>query len=496
MPVRKSNPTPRRRDPAAAPRGASLASAFTVSLHYDRRLFKEDIAGSVAHAKMLARQKIISQQDAEKIVTGLKQIEQEIEAGKFKWKPELEDIHMNIESRLIEVIGDSAGRLHTARSRNDQVATDTRLWTKKQASEAVARLRRLQRDLVDVADGRDGLSSTRVSPPPSPSLSKEERTWNVEAVLPGYTHLQRGQPVTLGHHMLAYFELFGRDAARFARARDSADVLPLGSGALAGLPYPLDRPSVAQELGFANISANSMDAVSDRDFMLDFMHAAAVCQMHLSRLAEDLIIWSSEEFGFVRLSDEYTTGSSIMPQKRNPDFAELVRGKTGRVFGDYIGLLTALKGLPLTYNRDLQEDKEALFDAADTVLASIEAAAGMLRGARFDIARMRAAAEKSYVLATDIADYLVRKGVPFREAYIVVAELSKQARAAGKGFGELLLKDYRVASAKFGVDVLKITVDSAVAARDVPGGTAPGRVREALQEAYRQLALAGQAGEW
>jgi argininosuccinate lyase len=293
--------------------------------------------------------------------------------------------------------------------------------------------------------------------------------------------------------MLAYFEMFGRDAARFARAGDSTDVLPLGSGAMAGLPYPLDRPSVAKELGFASISANSMDAVSDRDFMLDFMHAAAVCQMHLSRLAEELIIWSSEEFGFVRLSDEYTTGSSIMPQKRNPDFAELVRGKTGRVFGDYIGLLIALKGLPLTYNRDLQEDKEALFDAADTVLASMEAAAGMLRGARFDIAQMRAAAEKSYVLATDIADYLVRKGVPFREAYIIVADLSKQARAAGKGFGELSLKDYRMASAKFGVDVLKITVDSAVAARDVPGGTAPGRVREALQEAYRQLHTAGQA---
>ena len=527
MPARATSKplkTSKRRDPAAAPRGAALASGFTVSLHYDRRMFREDIAGSVAHAKMLARQGIISKQDADKIVRGLGQSEKEIEAGAFKWRPELEDIHMNIESRLYEVIGEAAGRLHTARSRNDQVATDTRLWVKKQTTEAVSRLRGLQRACLDVADGRDGFSSTRGSPSPSPSPSEGEGiprasfsakgegrsalptpqpspsegegAWNVEAVLPGYTHMQRGQPVTLGHHMLAYFEMFGRDAARFAAARSAADVMPLGSGALAGLPYPLDRASVAAELGFSQVSANSMDAVSDRDFMLDFIHAAAVCQMHLSRLGEELVIWSSEEFGFVRLSDEYSTGSSIMPQKRNPDFAELVRGKTGRVLGHYVGLLTTLKGLPLTYNRDLQEDKEALFDAADTVLASLEAAAGMVRGATFDTARMRAAAEKSYVLATDIADYLVGKGVPFREAYITVAALSKQAKSAGRGFGELSLKDYQKASPKFGKDVMKITVDSAVAARNTPGGTAPGRVREALQDAYRRLSLAQQAGEW
>jgi argininosuccinate lyase len=446
--------------------GPGLASQFTASLHYDRRLFREDIAGSIAHARMLARQKIIAKADSEKIVSGLKQIGEEIEGGNFNWRPELEDIHMNIESRLFEVVGDAAGRLHTARSRNDQVATDTRLWVKGQAASAIARLRRLQRALLSIAET------------------------HADSVMPGYTHLQRGQPVTLGHHMLAYFEMFDRDAARFAAARRGADTLPLGSGAMAGVPYPLDRHSVAAELGFADISANSMDAVSDRDYMLDFMHSANVCQLHLSRLADEVITWSSEEFGFVRLSDAYTTGSSIMPQKRNPDFAELVRGKTGRVFGHYLALLTVLKGLPLTYNRDLQEDKEALFDSADTVLASLDAAAGMLSDATFNADRMRAAAEKSYVLATDIADYLVRKGVPFREAYVIVQALSREARAAGKGFGELSLTDYRAASPKFGSDVARITVDASVAARDLPGGTAPGRVREAVQEAYRRLYIA------
>ncbi len=478
---------------ASAPRGADLASQFTVSLHYDRRLCKEDIAGSIAHARMLARQGIIPKADAEKIVKGLGQIEKEIEEGTFKWKPDLEDIHMNIESRLYEVIGDAAGRLHTARSRNDQVATDTRLWAKKQASEAIARLRRLQRALVDVADGTDGRAAV---PTPLPSPLQGEGTPNAESVLPGYTHLQRGQPVTLGHHMLAYFEMFDRDAARFTRARAAADVMPLGSGAMAGVPYPIDRASMANGLGFSRISTNSMDAVSDRDFMLDFLHAAAVCQVHLSRLGEELVLWSSEEFGFVRLPDSYTTGSSIMPQKRNPDFAELARGKTGRVFGHLIGLLTVMKGLPLTYNRDMQEDKEALFDAADTVLVTLEAAAGMVAGAQFDTARMRAAAGKSYVLATDIADYLVGKGVPFREAYVIVQDLSRRAKAAGKGFGELALKDYQAASLKFGPDVMKVTVDSSVVARDVPGGTAPGRVREALQDAYRRLYTARAAGEW
>ena len=463
--------TEQKKDPAAAARGEKLASDFTQSLHYDSRLYREDIAGSIAHAKMLGRQGIIAETEAQKIVEGLRQVEKEIAAGKFPWKPDLEDIHMNVESRLHEIIGPTAGRLHTARSRNDQVATDTRLWVKKTAAETVRALRKLQRAL----------------------LAQAEK--HTETVLPGYTHLQRGQPVVLGHQLLAYFEMFERDAGRFAVAGRSADVMPLGSGAMAGSPYPLDRGWVAQVLGFGAISANSMDAVSDRDFILEFQFAAAVTMAHLSRISEELIIWSSEEFGFVRLPDEYTSGSSIMPQKRNPDFAELIRGKTGRVYGSLVALLTTVKGLPLTYNRDLQEDKEGLFDAADTVLAALDAAAGMVSGMQVSVARMRQAAEKSYILATDIADYLVRKGVPFREAYIAVSELAKRSTAAGKGFSELTLEDFRSASPLFDADVMQVTLESAVAARDVPGGTAPSRVRDAVQQAYGKLHRAASLGE-
>jgi argininosuccinate lyase len=460
-----------KKDPAAAARGGKLASDFTQSLHYDSRLYREDITGSIAHAKMLGRQGIVPEADAEKIVKGLREIEKEIEAGKFVWKHDLEDIHMNVESRLHEIIGPAAGRLHTARSRNDQIATDTRLWVKKTSSEAVRALRKLQRALLAQAEQHTG------------------------TILPGYTHLQRGQPVVLGHHLLAYFEMAHRDAGRFLAAQRAADVMPLGSGAMAGSPYPLDREWVAEELGFGAISANSMDAVSDRDFILYFLFAAAVTMAHLSRMAEELIIWSSDEFGFVRLPDEYTSGSSIMPQKRNPDFAELVRGKTGRVYGSLTALLTTVKGLPLTYNRDLQEDKEGLFDAADTVLAALDAAAGMVSGMQINRLRMRQAAEKSYVLATDIADYLVRKGVPFREAYIAVSELAKRSIAAGKGFSELTLADFRSASPLFDADVMQVTLESAVAARDVPGGTAPVRVKNAVQQAYGRLHRAVSEGE-
>ena len=307
-------------------------------------------------------------------------------------------------------------------------------------------------------------------------------------MLPGYTHLQRGQPVLLAHHMLAYFEMLERDAARFDAALRSADVLPLGSGALAGVPYDIDREFVARELGFASVGRNSMDAVADRDFVLDFLSAAALCMMHLSRLAEELVIWSSSEFGFVRLGDAYTSGSSIMPQKRNPDFAELVRGRTGRVYGHLTAALTTMKGLPLTYNMDLQEVKEVLFDAEDIVLPSLTAAAGLLETAGFDVDRMRQAAEESDVLATDIADYLVARGLPFREAHIVVSDLTHEAAAAGKRLDGLSLDDYRAASPLFEADVLKINVDSSIAARDVPGGTAPARVEEALADAGARLA--------
>ncbi len=452
-----------KNNPAAAARGSELASDFTVSVHYDSRMYREDIMGSIAHARMLGRQGIIEQDEAEKIVEGLTKIGDEIDAGEFEWKYELEDIHMNVESRLYELIGEAAGRLHTARSRNDQVSTDTRLWTQVACGRAFDACVELQHALVDLAEK------------------------HVDTILPGYTHLQRGQPVVLAHHLMAYFEMFDRDSTRFAQAAESADVMTLGSGAMAGVPYPIDRDWVAEQLDFSEISRNSMDAVSDRDFIVEFLTAASLAMAHLSRLSEELIIWSSDEFGFIKLSDEYTSGSSIMPQKRNPDFAELVRGKTGRVYGSLMGLLTTIKGLPLTYNRDLQEDKEGLFDAADTVITSLESAAGMISGMAVNTDRMRQAAEKSFVLATDIADYLVGKGVPFREAYIAVSELSKQCIADGVGFGELTLEDFQRASDLFDEGVMEITLESAVAARDVPGGTAPNQVREAIKEAKELL---------
>ena len=464
-----NNNTP---DPAASARGAQLASNFTASLDVDRRMYREDIAGSIAHARMLARQGIISRTDADRIVGGLHQIESEIESGEFAWKEELEDIHMNVESRLFELIGDAAGRLHTGRSRNDQVATDSRIYAKRAAGDTVRAVRLTQRALLKQASD------------------------HFDTVLPAYTHLQRGQPITLAHHLLAYFEMLDRDAARFAAARDAADVSPLGSGAMAGVPYPLDRESAAAELGFSAISSNSMDAVSDRDYMLDFVYASAVCMTHLSRLAEELIVWSSDEFGFVSMAEAFTSGSSMMPQKRNPDFAELVRGKTGRVYGSLVTLLSTLKGLPLTYNRDLQEDKAPLFDAADTVLASLETAEGMVRTARFDSGRMRQALDQSAALATDYADYLVAKGVPFRQAHIILTELTRNASDAGKRLGDLALDELRTSSDRFDVDALEITAESSIASRDVPGGTAPRRVREAMQNAYGKIWRAYAAGEW
>ena len=441
------------------------SQAYTSSIHYDRRLYRQDIAGSIAHARMLAKQGIISTADAEAIVGGLEAISDEIEAGSFPWREELEDIHMNIESRLSDKIGDTAGKLHTARSRNDQVALDVRLYTKEVISHVLDAIHELQAALLKQAEA------------------------NARVIMPGYTHLQRAQPVLFAHHMLAYFEMLARDGQRFKQAHQRADVLPLGSGALAGVPYPIDREFVAKELGFGVISTNSMDAVADRDFLLDFQSAAAICMVHLSRLAEELIIWSSEESGFVRLSEQYTTGSSIMPQKRNPDFAELARGKTGRVFGHLVGLLTVLKGLPLTYNRDLQEDKEGLFDTVDTLLLTLKVFADMVSTMQINPDRMREAAQGGYALATDIADYLVAKGMPFREAHGVVVELSAHAAGQGKRFDELSLETYRRFSHLFDEDVYSITVESSVAARDVPGGTAYRQVKRALSEAKARLDL-------
>ena len=436
---------------------------YTVSIHYDRRLYRQDIAGSTAHARMLARQGIISAEDADAIVGGLAAVQKEIEADEFPWDPSLEDIHLNVESRLTQLIGQAGARLHTGRSRNDQVALDLRLYTKEVAEAAVEGITGLQRALVLLA----------------------ERYQDV--VIPGYTHLQRAQPVLFGHHMLAYFQMLQRDAGRFRDCHRRADVLPLGSGALAGVPYPTDREFLARELGFGEVSRNSMDAVSDRDFLVEYQAAASLCMMHLSRLSEEIVLWASQEFGFIRLAEEFTTGSSIMPQKRNPDFAELARGKTGRVYGNLVGLLTVLKGLPLTYNRDLQEDKEGFFDSVDTLLATLSVFQGMLQGLELNVEGVTRLAGESYMLATDLADYLVSKGVPFRQAHGIMRALCRYCEEQDRGLQELDLGEYHGFSAHFGEDVYRITAASSVAARDNPGGTAPNRVAEELREAKRLL---------
>ncbi|MDA0263694.1 MAG: argininosuccinate lyase [Chloroflexi bacterium] len=441
-------------------------SRYTVSIDYDRRLYQQDIAGSVAHAKMLAKQGIISQEDAAQIAQGLAGIKQEIEDGSFPWDPALEDLHMNIESRLHQTIGAAAGRLHTARSRNDQVAVDLRLYTKETIVALVRGLRGVQRALTGLAEQYH------------------------DVVMPGYTHLQRAQPVLFAHHMLAYFEMFQRDIGRFHDCHQRTDVMPLGSGALAGVAYQTDREFLAKELGFSRISANSMDAVSDRDFVVEFLAAASVCMMHFSRMSEELVLWSSGEFGFIRLADDFTTGSSIMPQKRNPDFAELARGKTGRVYGDLMGMLTVLKGLPLTYNRDLQEDKEGFFDAADTLTTTLDVFQAMLPGLKLNEERVSGLAGESQMLATDLADYLVAKGMPFREAHGIMRQLSRHCDEGNIGLNDLPIGEYKKLSRLFEPDVYDITAISSAAARDNPGGTAPGRVAAALAEAKEILEAA------
>ena len=439
------------------------ASRYTVSIGFDRRLYRQDIDGSIAHARMLAKQDIISDVDGKALAEGLEHVRGEIDSGVFPWREELEDLHMNIEARLHELIGDVAGRLHTARSRNDQVATTLRLFVRDAIASATSGLRRLQDALLELAEAHQSVA------------------------MPGYTHLQRAQPVLLAHHLLAYFEMFDRDLSRLSDCHRRTNVLPLGSGALAGVPYPIDRAWVAQELGFDAVSANSMDAVSDRDFVVEFVSASATCMMHCSRMAEELVLWSSQEFGFVRLAPEWVTGSSMMPQKRNPDFAELARGKTGRVYGHLVALLTVLKGLPLTYNRDLQEDKEALFDTVDTLEPTLEAFCGMLSTLEVNAQPMESAAGDSALLATDLADYLVSKGLPFREAHTAVSRLCDDAAAKGVALGDLSIEDYRRVSSAFDAAALNVTAQASAAARDAAGGTAPNRVASALQEARRRL---------
>jgi argininosuccinate lyase len=443
----------------------AAVDSFHASLSFDRRLYREDITGSIAHARMLARQGIIPRDDAERIVAGLEAILAEIARGEFVWDESQEDIHMAVESRLIELIGlDTAGKLHTARSRNDQVALDMRMFARAATDTTIGQLQGLRRVLLDMAERY------------------------LDVILPGYTHLQRAQPVVLGHHLLAYQEMFERDTARFVDCRRRMDAMPLGSGALAGLPYPLDREWVAGELGFAQVSRNSLDAVSDRDFLLEYHAAAAITMMHVSRIAEEIVLWSTAEFGFITLDDAFATGSSIMPQKKNADVAELSRGKSGRVYGNLIALLTVLKGLPLSYNKDLQEDKEGFFDSVDTLTGTLDIVTRMLPTIRVNAERMGDAALAGYALATDIADYLARKGVPFRRAHHIVGGLVQDAITQGRELHELPLDVYRKHSDLFAEDVLRINLASSVSARDVPGGTAPNRVRDALVEAKQRLA--------
>jgi argininosuccinate lyase len=434
---------------------------YVASIPFDWRLYKQDIAGSMAHAQMLANQGLISKKDADLIIRGLASIREEIEQGKLEFKLELEDIHMNIESRLFEKIGDVAGKLHTARSRNDQVALDLRLFVKEAIGETISKLKHFQLALLDVAEA------------------------NKSVIMPGYTHLQQAQPVLFAHHLLAYFEMLQRDVMRFQDCLKRTDVLPLGSGALAGVGYSIDRDFVAKKLEFSELSRNSLDAVSDRDFVIEYEAAASIAMMHVSRLAEEIVLWSSEEFSFVELDEAYATSSSIMPQKKNPDVVELARGKTGRVYGNLLGLLTVMKGLPLAYNRDMQEDKEGLFDTADKLLTTLEVFAGLIKTLKIDADRMRQVMSGSYLLATDVADYLVRKGLPFRQAHKIVGQLVQYAIGKSKSFGELSLDEYRSFSPLFADDVYGITVDTSVAARNVIGGTAPKQVMAALSGARK-----------
>ncbi|ORJ57654.1 argininosuccinate lyase [Geothermobacter hydrogeniphilus] len=436
---------------------------FTASISFDQRLYRYDIQGSIAHARMLARQKIISDKDAERIVYGLNEILEEINAGKFKFSVALEDIHMNIEKRLIEQIGPVGGKLHTARSRNDQVALDIRLYLREELDSLADYLDALQGALLDQAEA------------------------NIDVIMPGYTHLQTAQPVLFAHHLLAYHEMFLRDAGRLRDLRRRMNVLPLGAGALAGTTFPIDREWVAEQLGFDGVTRNSLDSVSDRDFGLEFCGAASILMMHLSRLSEELILWSSADFSFIELSDSFCTGSSIMPQKKNPDVPELVRGKTGRVYGNLISLLTLMKSLPLAYNKDMQEDKEPLFDTLDTVKGSLKIFADMIAQLQVRADNMRIAAARGFSTATDVADYVVRKGIPFREAHEIVGKTVRYCIENNKDIPELSLEEFQQFSPVIGADIFDfVTLEASVNSRKATGGTA----REAVE---REIARARQA---
>ncbi len=443
---------------------AELVKQYTASINFDKRLAEVDIAGSLAHAQMLGAQGIITLEDVSKIEQGLADILAEIQAGRFEWLLDLEDVHLNIEKRLTDKIGDAGKRLHTGRSRNDQVATDVRLWLRATTDDVLAGIKSLQTSVLDLAEQ------------------------HVDTIMPGFTHLQVAQPVTFGHHLMAYFEMLKRDAERFADCRKRINRLPLGAAALAGTSYAINREMVAKSLGFDGVCENSLDAVSDRDFAIEFTAAASVLMMHLSRFSEELILWSSPRFAFIDIADRFCTGSSIMPQKKNPDVPELVRGKTGRVYGHLVGLLTLMKGQPLAYNKDNQEDKEPLFDTADTLLMTLTIYADMLRGITVNKTNMRQAALEGFATATDLADYLVKKGMAFRDAHEIVALAVKHGVQQGCDLADLPLSELQKFSAMIGDDVFQVlTLEGSLASRNHIGGTAPAQVKQAIARARKFL---------
>jgi argininosuccinate lyase len=438
--------------------------AFTSSIHIDRRLYPYDIEGSVAHCRMLAKVGVITDQEAGELVEGLWRIRRELEQDNFQFDDSLEDIHMHIEARLLQEVGKVAQKLHTARSRNDQVALDVRMFVRDVTRRIIDRLSSLRSVLIGLAER------------------------HVDTVMPGYTHLQRAQPVLLAHHWMAYYEMFTRDAERFADSLERTNVMPLGAAALAGTTYPIDRRYTAELLGFPKITANSMDAVADRDFIVEFLSAASICMMHLSRLAEELVLWASAEFQFIELADAFATGSSIMPQKKNPDVPELIRGKTGRVFGDLMAMLTLMKSLPLAYNRDMQEDKPLLFDAVDTLQSCLDIAIKMMPTLRIKDDNMRRAASIGFLNATDMADYLVGQGVPFRNAHAIVGQAVAYALSQGKELHELSLKELNTFSKQIQNDIFDhLTLEHMIARRQSAGGTAADNVRAAIETARQSL---------
>jgi len=442
-----------------------LAESFSASIDIDKRLYREDIEGSIAHAKMLGKTGLITKKETERIINGLKKIQKEIEAGKFPFREEYEDIHLNIEERLIEMIGDTGGKLHTGRSRNDQIVLDIRLYLRHEIDEIINFIKTLSQVLIEIAD-----------------KSKD-------VILPLYTHLQRAQPVLLSHHLLAYFEMLKRERERYLDCRKRVNVMPLGTGAGAGTSFPVDRQYIADLLGFPEITKNSIDTVSDRDFLIEFISTSSSLMVHLSRLSEELVLWSSKEFDFVDLGDKFTTGSSIMPQKRNPDIAELIRGKTGRVFGNLISILTIMKGLPLSYNRDMQEDKKPMLDTVDTVKSCLEVLTEMLRNIRFKSENMKKALLEGHITATDLADYLTRKGIPFRQAHELTGKIVKYAEENDKDLLALEISELKRFSKHFEEDVFEhITLEGSINSRKSLHGTSKESVLKMIKENKRDIA--------